>query len=139
MKIFWSWQSDTPGKTGRHLVRDALLEAVEKLKIDVGIDEPAPRDLHVDFDRKGVPGSPDLARTIFDKIRSTSIMVADVTPIATIENCGSSSSGKRVMNPNVAIELGYGLHSLSDSNVLMVLNTYYGGPEKLPFDLRHKT
>ena len=24
MKIFWSWQSDTPGKTGRHFVRDAL-------------------------------------------------------------------------------------------------------------------
>jgi len=29
MKIFWSWQADTDGKTGRHFVRDALTEAVE--------------------------------------------------------------------------------------------------------------
>jgi hypothetical protein len=32
MKIFWSWQSDTPGKTGRYFVRDALLEAIRVLK-----------------------------------------------------------------------------------------------------------
>jgi hypothetical protein len=32
MKIFWSWQSDTPGNIGKFLVRDALNDAVEKLK-----------------------------------------------------------------------------------------------------------
>ena len=32
MKVFWSWQSDTPGKTGRHFVRDALAEAVARLR-----------------------------------------------------------------------------------------------------------
>ena len=34
MKIFWSWQSDTPGKIGRFLVRDALNDAIEKLRAD---------------------------------------------------------------------------------------------------------
>jgi len=32
MKVFWSWQSDTPGKIGRHFVRDALQAAIERLK-----------------------------------------------------------------------------------------------------------
>lgn len=30
------------------------------------------------------------------------------------------------MNPNVAIELGYALKSLMDSNILMVMNSRYG-------------
>lgn len=29
MKVFWSWQSDIPGK--RFLIRDALLAAIEQL------------------------------------------------------------------------------------------------------------
>ena len=32
MKVFWSWQADTPGKIGRHFVRDAISEAIELLK-----------------------------------------------------------------------------------------------------------
>jgi hypothetical protein len=66
MKVFWSWQSDTPGKTGRHFVREALEEAIADLKVPPDVQEPTkqPRreDLHLDHDRKGVPGSPDLAR-----------------------------------------------------------------------------
>jgi hypothetical protein len=30
MKIFWSSQSDSPGKTGRYFVRDALLDAIRR-------------------------------------------------------------------------------------------------------------
>jgi hypothetical protein len=39
MKIFWSWQSDTPGNIGRYLVRDALNDAIEKLKQDEGVED----------------------------------------------------------------------------------------------------
>jgi hypothetical protein len=38
MKIFWSWQSDTPGEIGRFLVRDALNDAIEKLKDDKEVE-----------------------------------------------------------------------------------------------------
>jgi hypothetical protein len=58
MKIFWSWQSDTPETTGRYFVRDALIEAVAQLKIPEDIEEPttaANREaIHADFDREGV-------------------------------------------------------------------------------------
>jgi len=132
MKIFWSWQSDTPGRTGRHFVRRALEIAIEKLKTEVELDEPPSRELHLDHDRKGVPGSPDLANTILSKIRASSIFVADVTPV------GKTPEGKLIMNPNVAIELGYALKHLGDQSLLMVFNTSYGDRESLPFNLKHK-
>lgn len=132
MKIFWSWQSDTPGRIGRHFVRRALEIAIEKLKTEVELDEPPSRELHLDHDRKGVPGSPDLANTILSKIRASSIFVADVTPV------GKTPEGKSIMNPNVAIELGYALKHLGDESLLMVLNTACGDRESLPFNLKHK-
>lgn len=69
MKIFWSWQSDTPGKIGRHFVRRALSRAIEELKETPEIEERSeiPPGLHIDHDRKGVVGSPDLARLILPK------------------------------------------------------------------------
>lgn len=145
MKIFWSWQSDTPGKTGRHFIRQALLDAIEALKQPEDIEEPTEREqkeaLHLDHDRQGVPGSPDLARTILDKIGESAVFVADVTPVSVIprrEIDGETITEKRNMNPNVAIELGYALRALGDEKFLMVLNTYYGDRTFLPFDLAHK-
>ena len=131
MKIFWSWQSDTPGRIGRHFVREALERVVEELKAELEVEEPD-RELNLDHDRKGVPGSPDLASTILEKIRASSVFIADVTPI------GQTPDGKLMLNPNVAIELGYALAHVGDHGLLMVLNSEYGDRESLPFDLRHK-
>ncbi len=132
MKIFWSWQSDTPGKTGRHFIRGVLLDAVEQLALGDELDEPVREKLHLDHDRKGIPGSPDLAQAILEKIRNSAVFIADVTPI------GKTNEGKSLINPNVAIELGYALSFVGDEGLLMVLNEAYGGRESLPFDLRHK-
>jgi len=131
MKVFWSWQSDTPGRTGRFLVRDALQRAIEKLKLSPDVED-AQRDIELDHDIKGVTGSPDLARTIFEKIDKSTIVVADVTIV------GSTTEGKKLINSNVAIELGYAFHARTDKNVLLVFNRRYGPHEDLPFDLRHK-
>jgi hypothetical protein len=79
VKIFWSWQSDTPGEIGRFLIRDALKDAIARLKKIADIEEPAREALHLDQDIQNVPGSPDLARTIFDKIDASEVVVADVT------------------------------------------------------------
>lgn len=137
MKVFWSWQSDTPGKIGRHFVRDALKDAIDTLKRAPDIEEPTSREsreaLHLDQDRSGVPGSPDLAQTILKKIEQSTVFVADVTAVGT-----SADGKKRLINPNVAIELGYALHALTDKALLMVMNESYGTRDDLPFDLRHK-
>jgi hypothetical protein len=145
MKIFWSWQSDTPGKTGRHFVRDVLLAAIRELKEPEDVEEPLERErkdtLHLDQDRQDVSGSPDLFETILSKIDASGVFVADVTAVSTIPantEDGGETLEKRNMNPNVAIELGYALKALTDRNVLMVMNTFYGGRQFLPFDLAHK-
>jgi hypothetical protein len=64
-------------------VRDALAEAINALKADEEIVEPSEREardaMHLDSDRQGVSGSPDLAATIFEKIERAAVFVADVT------------------------------------------------------------
>ena len=84
----------------------------------------------VDRDTLGVPGSPDIPKTIFQKIASSDIIVADVSLI------NASQLGRRAPNPNVLLELGYALHALGDERVILVFNTAYGMLEDLPFDLR---
>jgi hypothetical protein len=145
VKVFWSWQSDTPGKVGRHFVRESLEEAIAQLKQAPDIEEPFEREarqaLHLDHDRKGVTGSPRLAETIFDKILASEVMIADVTPVGRVPKPPGASKqlkAKKIINPNVAIEVGYALHALprKENSLLMVLNEHYGSRADIPFDLQ---
>lgn len=145
MKVFWSWQSDTPGKIGRHFVREALSEAIDILKQPNEIEEPSEREvresLHLDHDRKGVPGSPDLAPTIFKKIEQALVFIADVTIVhesVVGTSLGEEGRPRKSINSNVAIEYGYALGKLGDGAILMVQNRHFGDRDDLPFDLKHK-
>jgi len=142
LKIFWSWQSDTPGEIGRHFVRDAIKDAIIVLKQPQDIEEPSEREaresLDIDHDRKGVSGSPDLARTILEKIAKAAVFIGDVTLVGESPLTGKDGAKKKLINSNVAIEYGFALHALTDSRVLLVQNTYFGHRDELPFDLRHK-
>jgi hypothetical protein len=131
MKIFWSWQSDSPKSVNQHFVKDALQTAIEHLSADLGLTEPERPEL--DHDTKGEPGLVEIVSTIFKKIDGAAVFVADVTPIAeTVEK-------KLLPNPNVMIELGYALKSLGHERIVLVANRAFGGrPEDLPFDLRHR-
>jgi hypothetical protein len=46
-------------------------------------------------------------------------------------------AGKLVTNPNVMIEYGYALRAKSPSVMIPVMNTAYGPPKELPFDMGH--
>jgi hypothetical protein len=56
--IFLSWQADTPTRTGRNFLREALEEACRAIGKDTAVDEPL-RDLSVDSDTQDVPGNAD--------------------------------------------------------------------------------
>lgn len=45
---------------------------------------------------------------------------------------------KPIMNSNVAIEMGFALGKLTSARVLAVLNSAFGDPDGLPFDIKHK-
>ena len=128
--IFWSWQSDRDERVARHVVREALVVALERLSGDVDIEDR----LEIDHDTRGLPGSPDIVMAILEKIDAADVFVADVTPITV------SEKGKHVANPNVLIELGYAKKSLGQDRWITVWNTAFTDcrVEDLPFDLRGK-
>jgi len=85
----------------------------------------------IDSDTQGVPGQPPITDTILQKIRDCDIFVPDFTFV------GKTRAGKLLPNPNVLTEYGYALHAKSYAAMMPVMNTAYGPPEELPFDMRH--
>jgi len=128
-KVFYSWQSDTPGAMNRNFILKALEDAAKEIAGDDSIDvEPV-----VDRDTQNVAGSPDIGNTILAKIRAADVVVTDVTII------NQGSSGERLTpNPNVLVEVGYALAVHSEARLVLVNNLAFGRPEDLPFDLRQK-
>ncbi len=76
MKVFWAWQSDHPREISRDVIRTALEGAIEHLKQErdvVEAPEESRSDLHLDHDTKGITGSPDVARSILEKIQACTV------------------------------------------------------------------
>ena len=122
-------QSDTPGNIGRFFEGDVLDAAVIKqLKSDLEVVEPIERwardAMELDHDRKGVPGSPDLARTIMEKIEAAAVFVADMTPVGEV----TVDTRKPAKKPVDQLERGDRARLLppprTDRALLMVMNTH---------------
>ena len=124
--VFYSWQSDLPNSANRGFIRTAL----ERAAAAIAADDTVAIEPVVDRDTQNVPGSPDIASTIFAKIASADIFVADVSVVTRAEKMRSAP------NPNVLIELGYALKALGHERVILVFNKAFGTIEELPFDLR---
>jgi hypothetical protein len=130
--VFFSWQVDTPSRECRNFIERALQRAVNRIGEDATIEE-AVRELKVDQDTKGVPGSPPIVETIFRKIDNAAIFVPDLTFV------GMRADGRPTPNPNVLIEYGWALKSLTNARIVPVINIAFGAPsaESMPFDMRH--
>jgi hypothetical protein len=127
-KVFYSWQSDHPNSTNRGFIETALENAAKSIRNDNSIEvEPV-----IDRDTIGIPGAPDISSTIFAKIDQAQVFVCDVSII------NVTTSSRPTPNPNVLLELGYALKTLGSDRIIMVMNSAFGGPELLPFDLRMK-
>jgi hypothetical protein len=135
--IFYSWQADTASACGKNLVSRALGDAIEALNVDADVEAAAreSRDerIALDQDTSGEPGSPPIVETIFGKIDRAAAFVSDLTFVA------ARSDGRLMPNPNVLLEHGWALKSLSWRAVISVMNIAHGHPKdhSLPFDLQH--
>jgi hypothetical protein len=130
--VFFSWQADRPPLNGKDLVERALERATARISEDTTV-EKAVRDLTVDRDTKGLPGSPPIVDSIFHKIDKAAVFVPDLTFV------GERADGRPTPNPNVMIEYGWALKSLTHARIVPVINTAFGKPtaESMPFDMRH--
>jgi hypothetical protein len=132
--IFYSWQSDRPNPVNRGFIQKALENAARSIRDDETI-QVEPR---VDSDTSGVGGAPDIARTILSKIERCDIFVCDVSIINSELIVEGDKKYRATPNPNVMLELGYAIKAVSEQRIILMMNTAYGGPEMLPFDLRGK-
>lgn len=126
---FYSWQSWTDGGANRNFIEDCLERAIKEIRKDDSLR----LDPVIDRDTQGVPGSADIANTIFGKIVEADVFVADVSFVNDL------APGRRTPNPNVLVELGYALGKLGDGKVICVHNLVTGRVEDLPFDIRGRT
>jgi len=154
-KIFYSWQSKTPNKYNWSFIEDCLKEAVKHLKRELKDESP---DFYIDRDTKDVPGIPNIVWTLEEKIKVCDVFVADLTFINSILNPPAipkqsfwqkirgitpkapefafDSIKDGIPAPNVTQELGLALGSTTSSErIVTIINTAYGDPSKLQFDI----
>lgn len=124
--IFYSWQNDLEGKTHRYFIEKCLQNALNDLEKDTYIY------MSYDRDTMGINGSPDITTTIFDKIDKSVLFVCDVSIV------NSTSKGRKTLNPNVLVELGYAASKLGWDRIICLFDGNTGNIEDLPFDLRQK-
>jgi hypothetical protein len=125
--VFYAWQSDRDQKGNRHFIRRALDDAAKRINDDGALAV----EIKVDADTEGVLGAPPVTETILKKIGASDIFVPDLTFIA------QTDASKLTPNPNVMAEYGYALRALTFEAMMPVMNTHYGAPTELPFDLGH--
>lgn len=130
--VFFSWQSDR--KNGRNFLVSVLQAACKKLSSDAEVEEAHRGELSVDKDTQGMAGHQPIVDTIFKKIDSCGLFVADLTFIAQ-----APDGGKQCPNPNVMMEAGWALKRLGHGRIIYVMNEYYGEASEtsVPFDIRH--
>jgi hypothetical protein len=126
--VFYAWQSDRPAKVTRSLISEALELAANNISNDASITTY----VRIDSDTQDVLGHVPVIDTILEKIDVCDAFVPDLTFVAVTED------DKHIPNPNVLLEYGYALHAKSHSIMIPVMNTEYGLPEKLPFDMGHR-
>ncbi|MEH6345016.1 MAG: hypothetical protein V7785_08025 [Bermanella sp.] len=127
-RIFYSWQSDLPNSSNRGFINSALEQAIKEIKTEDSFSMIP----FLDRDTDGIIGSPDISVSIFEKIKSSSIFVCDISII----NSHAGDFSRPTPNPNVLIELGYAIGVLGWGRIILVMNSNFGDVGLLPFDLK---
>lgn len=129
--VFYSWQSDLPEAGNLEFIRSVLDEVAGDLNGAGGLNREVRRDEAI----RDLPGSPNIAKAVFEKILRAEVFVCDLTKVAEASN--HARVVRRYINPNVAMELGYAIRVLGWNRIILVVNTHYGKQaEDLPFDAR---
>ena len=129
LKIFYSWQSDLPKNQNLNFIETSIKDALKKLRQQKNIS----LDIKLDKATRNLAGSPDITESIFTKIGSCNIFVADISIINK-----KYDELRKTPNPNVLVELGYAARSLGWEKIICVYNKDFGSYNDLPFDLRNR-
>lgn len=147
--IFYSWQSKTEQVINHYFIRDCLAEAIKQIKKKNSVS------INLDYDTKGESGIPFIPEVLESKIADADIFVADLTYIDHKKKNKFQQAisdllkivrkqeipKEQVSAPNVLIELGYALgnYNITSKRIITVMNTFYGVPESIPFDIKQRS
>lgn len=133
MRVFFAWQSDLPNSTNRSAIK-VVLDKISK-EMEVGGIK-----LYIDEATRDLPGSPDIPKSIRDKIEVADIFIADVSIINNLEILKKKDiKYRKVPNPNVTFELGFAVSELGWDRIILLFNKNFGELHDLPFDFdRHR-
>ncbi len=127
--VFFSWQSDTKSNHGRHLIREALQEAGDRISAGASI----PYRILIQSDTEGEPGLCNIPETLLRRLRESDAVVSDLSFVAKTQ----STEPKHCSNPNVLFELGYAFASIGPERLICVMNEAHGPAANQIFDLAH--
>jgi hypothetical protein len=129
--VFYSWQSHSSKKYNQRLIEDAIESAIESVQAILAPEWNC--TIKLDRDTRERSGSVEIANTILEKIRNSTMVIADVTAVL------SSPDGMHhYPNPNVMLELGYAARALGWNRVVGVCNEHKCSVKQLPFDITHR-
>jgi hypothetical protein len=141
MKVFFSWQSDTPARIGKNFLRDSLKEAVEQLKLQASVEEGRRFSRDAGADEAQSEGSPGELKALLKNISEAATLIADVTPLGqslkSVDN-PEAKAVRKFIDSDVAFEAGYATHVLGDRKVVLLFNAHYGWHDDLPLNLRNR-
>lgn len=120
VSVFYSWQSDSSYKTNKYYIEDAIKKCVKTLNKDSTIIAC------IDRDTKDELGSPEIHKSVFNKINHSKFFICDI-----------SLDANNKPNSNVLIELGYAIKVLGWNRIICMFNSNSGKIEDLPFDINH--
>jgi hypothetical protein len=122
--IFFSWQSNSEQKYNRNFLKGHIEHVTKGL--------PFETKYTYDEATRGLSGTPDIPSSIFSKIENAAVALFDVSIVTRLKRkTGAISS-------NVAIELGFAAHAIGWNRIICIMNTKWGEPELLPFDLKQR-
>lgn len=141
--IFYSWQAKTLPKNNQHYIKNCIEKAIKKIKSQNKYIELFDVDLILQEGIGKMPGSPQVATTIINRIQNCDIFITDLSITDPLTNDEIKNSIKRDVHraDNVLFEYGIAYDSISELRIIGVLNAEYGSPKNnsdhILFDIRH--
>jgi methylase of polypeptide subunit release factors len=131
-KLFYVWQNDRPSGHCKDFIQQALHAVIEKIKHNESLE------FYISFNDaiRGDTGYMDIPNNIETQISNSDIVLLDFTPVGITDK--ETTRSKRLINQNVAFELGYAMKAISSSRLITISNDYYGSAISDFFDVRHR-
>lgn len=125
VRVFFSWQSDSPDETNTNAIRKAIGKAAKAIK-----NKHPALNIVPDEATRDTSGSPNIVDKITEKIDAAHVYVADITTVT------PDGAKRPSANPNVLIELGYAIAQMGWDRIILLFNESIGKfPADLPFDI----